>query len=61
MQVADIEADIYPHTLGAPARVGGLWGYRTTWLKVQWGFHGKSAALENVGVDHGGFDVFVSQ
>ena len=29
------------------------------WLGVEGGFDGESAALEDVGVDHGGFDVFM--
>jgi len=27
----------------------------------QWTSHGQAAAIENVGVDHGGFDVFVAE
>ena len=30
-------------------------------LAVEGGFDGEAAALENVGVDHGGFDIFVSE
>jgi hypothetical protein len=29
-------------------------------LAVQWGFDGEAAALEDVGVDHGGFDILMS-
>lgn len=31
------------------------------WLGIERRFDGESAALKDVGVDHGGFDVFVSE
>ena len=29
--------------------------------RIEWAANGETAALQHVGVDHGGFDVFVSQ
>ena len=36
-------------------------GIRNEGLAVEGGFDSEAAALENVGVDHGGFYVFVSE
>ena len=35
--------------------------YLCTCLRVEGGFDGEAAALKEVGVDHGGFDVFVAE